>query len=291
MKLAVIIPCYRVKFKILKLIHECINLFDYVIVVDDCCPQKSGKYVLENIKNKKLKIIFNYENLGVGGAIKKGIKYLENKNFDIITKLDGDGQIKSIDAYKISEILYYSNYEYANGNRFIFKTKNIPLSRWYLNKLITMYGKICLGKYEINDYLNGLISLKKRSIKKINFNNVRNDFFFESDLIYQSRINKLKVMSYPIKIKYFKEKSNFRPIKEFWKFFILYIDRFFKRILRNYFIKSFYFPSIIIIVIIVYNVYFLSTLTEKDIPLIVVGNLFMIIIFFLSDYFNNKNEN
>ena len=293
MKFAVIIPCYKVKFKVLKLVNECIKLFEHVVVVDDCCPQKSGKYVLENIKSKKLKIIFNKKNLGVGGAIKNGIKHLKNKNFDIATKLDGDGQIKSKDAYKISRILYYSNCDYANGNRFNFKTKknNIPMSRWYLNKLISIYGKLCLGKYEINDYLNGLISLKKKGIEKIDFNKVRNDFFFESDLIYQLRIKNLKVITHPIKIKYFKEKSNFKPSKEFLKFLVLYACRFFQRVLKNYFLKSFYFPSLVFMSTVLFNLYCLLTHVEKNISFFLVGNFFLITIFFISDYFNNKNEN
>ena len=47
-----IIPCYRVKNKILNLYNSInLKLIDKIIIVDDCCPDSSGKFLQK--KNKK----------------------------------------------------------------------------------------------------------------------------------------------------------------------------------------------------------------------------------------------
>ena len=182
-----------------------------------------------------------------------------------------------------------SNFDYANGNRFNIKTKknDIPLSRWYLNKLISIYGKFCLGKYEVRDYLNGLISMKRKTIHKINLEKVRNDFF-ESDMIYQTRVNNMHVLTYPIKIKYFKEKSNFKPSNEFFKFFFLYINRFFNRIYYNYFKKGFFFSTILIGLFLLNNLTIIYEDINLNLKFIIMTNIFLIANFFISDFYNNK---
>ena len=40
--------------------------------------------------NKKIKVLFHNKNRGVGGAVKTGYKFLLNKKFDYILKLDGE---------------------------------------------------------------------------------------------------------------------------------------------------------------------------------------------------------
>ena len=50
----VIIPCYKVKKKILSVFNKInFKIVDKVIIVDDCCPEKSGNFIKKKIKNKK----------------------------------------------------------------------------------------------------------------------------------------------------------------------------------------------------------------------------------------------
>jgi len=291
MNTAVLIPCYKVKNKILSIVKNSLKIFNLIIIIDDYCPENSGKYIEEKINNKKIKILYKKYNSGVGGAIKTGLKFLKNKKFDIVTKLDGDGQIKPSDAYKISLLLFNSKKDYAIGNRFGFNIhkKKIPFFRWYLNRLISFFGKLCLGKYEINDFLNGLICFKKKTLNKINFNKVRNDFFFESDLIYQIKIKNLKVINMPIKIKYFKKNSNFKPVKEFNKFFWLFIYRFFQRTIIGYFNKGFFLSTLIIIIFFIYNFYSIFFFNNHEVYFAI--NIFLFLSFFILDFYSNKHDN
>ena len=92
--ICVVIPCYKVKHKIFSVYKNIdFKIVDKVIIVDDCCPEKSGKFLQKIIKkSNKIEFIFLKKNLGVGGATIKGFKYALKKKFDIIIKIDGDGQ-------------------------------------------------------------------------------------------------------------------------------------------------------------------------------------------------------
>ena len=91
--LAAIIPCYRVKEKILGVIEKIDDTVDVIIVVDDACPENSGLFVEQTIQNEKVQVIFHTKNKGVGGATMSGyVKALE-LGCKILVKIDGDGQM------------------------------------------------------------------------------------------------------------------------------------------------------------------------------------------------------
>ena len=77
--IAVIIPCYNVDIKTtLKVIKKIPNFVDIVYIVDDCCPLNCGnKIKLKKIK--KIKVIINKENIGVGGSIIRVYKKFKKK--------------------------------------------------------------------------------------------------------------------------------------------------------------------------------------------------------------------
>ena len=57
-KICIVIPCYNVKEKIISVLKKIdYKMVDKVIIVDDCCPEKSGQFVKKNFK-KKISFIF-----------------------------------------------------------------------------------------------------------------------------------------------------------------------------------------------------------------------------------------
>ena len=67
-KIAVVIPSFKVTEHIFSVIEgigdECWRIY----VVDDCCPDGSGKLVEEKCNDPRVRLIFNEKNLGVGGG-------------------------------------------------------------------------------------------------------------------------------------------------------------------------------------------------------------------------------
>jgi glycosyltransferase involved in cell wall biosynthesis len=92
-KVAVVIPCFRVRKHIASVIGEIGPEVDSIYVVDDHCPEETGRYVSESIDDPRIKVIFNEVNLGVGGATLAGLVQAAADDADVIVKIDGDGQM------------------------------------------------------------------------------------------------------------------------------------------------------------------------------------------------------
>ena len=105
-EIAIIIPCFKVKKHISKVINDCLKMSSNIYIVDDLCPLKTGNYVEKKFKhNKNVKVISLSKNLGVGGASINGIYHaIKKKNVKYIFKVDGDDQM---DVRYIKKMKYY----------------------------------------------------------------------------------------------------------------------------------------------------------------------------------------
>ena len=72
--IAVIIPSFKVKEQIMGVLSDIGTEVDRIYVVDDACPQGTGKFVKENCSDPRIEVLFNVKNLGVGGAVITGYK-------------------------------------------------------------------------------------------------------------------------------------------------------------------------------------------------------------------------
>ena len=87
-KIAVVIPCYCVKEYILRVIEGIGPEVSKIYVVDDCCPEQSGKFVSENSSDLRVNILWNKNNLGVGGAVLAGYRQAESDDICLLYTSD-----------------------------------------------------------------------------------------------------------------------------------------------------------------------------------------------------------
>ena len=71
-KTGVVIPCYKVSVHICDLIRKIGHEVDFIIVVDDSCPEKSGALVEKTFDDPRIRVVYHTANQGVGGAILTG---------------------------------------------------------------------------------------------------------------------------------------------------------------------------------------------------------------------------
>ena len=65
---AVILPCYRVRPHILKVISEIAEEDVWrIYVIDDCCPDGTGSFVDQRCSDPRVRVLRNEHNQGVGG--------------------------------------------------------------------------------------------------------------------------------------------------------------------------------------------------------------------------------
>ena len=72
--IAAVVPCYRVSKQILGVLREIGPEVEKIYIVDDACPEKSGKLVAENNSDPRVEVLYHEKNLGVGGAVKTGYR-------------------------------------------------------------------------------------------------------------------------------------------------------------------------------------------------------------------------
>jgi dolichol-phosphate mannosyltransferase len=286
MSIFIVIPCYKVKNKISKVIKNTLKFADKIIIVDDKCPQKTGNFVKKNIKNKKIIVLFNKQNLGVGGATMKGYKIALKLKAKIIIKMDGDDQMNPKYIPYLIKNVQNGEAGYCKGNRFYnFNViTKMPLIRLLGNIFLSIIGKFSTGYWNIFDFTNGYTAISHITLKKISLSNLSNNFFFETDLLCNLYLKNIRVLDVNIPAIYNDSKSNLVISNVFLYFLFGNILNFLKRIYEIYLKKNFLIKIIILLIITLFNYYY---------GLLNYQILFFIFIFLIIDFLNipvRKNE-
>ena len=234
----VIIPCYKVKKKILSVFNKInFKIVDKVIIVDDCCPEKSGNFIKKKIKNKKkVDFIFLKKNLGVGGATLKGFNLGSRKGYKILIKIDGDGQHEAKNIKEFRKILNKDKFEFCQGYRNLELLdaikNNMPLVRFFGTQGLTLLSRIASNNWSIKDATNGFIGIKSSLFRKIDQSKIRKNYFFEQDLIFNIALVSDKTTSIKIKTIYEDENSSLEPMKSVFPFFYYHLSNFLTRLIK-----------------------------------------------------------
>ena len=209
-KVSVVIPAYRVSQQILSVVSSIGSEVAQIIVVDDCCPEKSGDLVKNNSSDGRVKVVFHEKNLGVGAAMITGYQIAIASGAEIIVKVDGDGQMNGSLIASLLDPILKGRADYAKGNRFfdIEALKNMPKIRILGNLVLSFFAKISTGYWQIFDPNNGFTAVHISALKRIPLYKVSKRYFFESDMLFRLSIIRAVVWDVPMDAKYGDEKSN-----------------------------------------------------------------------------------
>jgi glycosyltransferase involved in cell wall biosynthesis len=248
-KVAVVIPCYKVKNHILNVINKIDDIASKVYVVDDCCPEGSGSYVQENSKDKRVQILFNSVNKGVGGATKTGYIQALSDGMDIVVKLDGDGQMDPGLISDLIDPIQKKRADYVKGNRFyqLKFLKSMPKIRLLGNSMLSLINKFSSGYWNIMDPTNGFTAIHRNALYLLDLEKIDNRYFFESDMLFRLNTIRATVEDFPMSAKYEDEQSSMNIKRIILSFPGKYLNRFFKRIFYNYFLRDFNFGTLSLI--------------------------------------------
>lgn len=238
---AVVIPCFKVAGSILDVISKIPEFVSNIVVVDDACPEGSGKLVQERVKDPRVKVIFNQENQGVGGAMIAGYReVLENTDAEIVVKLDGDDQM---DPRRISALIapiLSREADYTKGNRFdsLEDLEQMPKIRIFGNAVLSLFSKFSSGYWNITDPTNGFTAIHSSVLSRIKLEKLRRGFFFESDMLFRLAIIRGVVVDVPMSAKYGSEKSNLNISKVIREFPQRHFINLLKRTFYNYYLRE-----------------------------------------------------
>lgn len=253
---AVVIPSYRVRTFILDVISRIGPEVSAIYVVDDCCPEESGRYVTATCQDPRVRVIQHATNQGVGGAVLTGYQAAMADNMEIMIKIDGDGQMDPalIPTFIAPILAGYA--DYTKGNRF-FNPEDVasmPKIRLLGNAGLSFLTKFSSGYWSIFDPTNGYTAIHKDVAALLPFDKLSRRYFFETDMLFRLNTVRAIVRDIPMRAHYGDEVSGLNIKKVFFEFFSKNIENFFKRIFYNYYLRdmsvsSFELPAGILLIL------------------------------------------
>lgn len=238
--LAVVVPSYKVTSHILETLSEIGEEVSYIFVVDDACPDGSGKLVQEKVSDSRVRVIFHEQNLGVGGAMITGYKAALETDAEIIVKLDGDGQMAPALIKDLVAPIVNGRADYTKGDRLDSLTglSQMPSIRLIGNAGLSLLTKISTGYWNITDPTNGFTAAHKDVLKAIPLDMLSKGYFFESDMLFRLSLYRAVVWDVPMQARYGSEKSNLNIPKTLLEFPWKHFKNFHKRLFYNYYLRD-----------------------------------------------------
>jgi glycosyltransferase involved in cell wall biosynthesis len=245
-RIAAVIPSYKVTRHIIEVISNIPEMVWRIYVVDDACPEGSGKFVEENIDDDRVRVIRHVQNQGVGGAVITGYQAAIADGADVIVKIDGDGQMDPrLIPHFVAPILS-GEADYTKGNRFydLEEIRAMPSVRLFGNAVLSLMTKLSSGYWNLFDPTNGYTAIHADVAKHLSFKKISRRYFFESDMLFRLNILRAVVVDVPMDAKYGDEASNLKISQIVGEFFFKHIRNSIKRVFYNYYLRDISLASI-----------------------------------------------
>ncbi|MBN1217200.1 MAG: glycosyltransferase family 2 protein [Candidatus Lokiarchaeota archaeon] len=194
--ISIVIPLYNeeksIKYVLFKIPHD--ENYE-ILVVDDGSTDDSIKKVQE-VRDKRIRIIKHKKNQGYGKAILTGFKYSRG---DIIVTLDSDGQHNPEEISRIIRPIKFKKADIIIGSRYLGKSNyKVPLYVRTGEMVISYILWIFFGN-KINNNQSGFRAFNKKSIECIKATK-DTGMGFTTEILFRSSQENLRIYEIPITV-------------------------------------------------------------------------------------------
>lgn len=239
-RVAVVIPSYKVVRHIDEVIETIPPMVWRIYVVDDACPDDSGKFVEANVADDRVRVMYHQQNQGVGGAVMTGYQAAIVDGADVIVKIDGDGQMDPSLIPDFIMPIITGEADYTKGNRFydLEEIRTMPRLRLFGNAVLSLMAKLSTGYWDLFDPTNGYTAIHADVARHLPFAKISKRYFFETDILFRLNTLRAVVVDVPMSARYGEEVSNLKISKIIGEFLFKHVRNFFKRIFYNYYLRD-----------------------------------------------------
>jgi glycosyltransferase involved in cell wall biosynthesis len=273
--IAVVIPCYRETQHVLGVLAGIGAEIGRIIVVDDACPDGTGRLVRERCTDPRVEVLTHEKNKGVGGATITGYRRALELGAEIIVKLDGDGQMDPAMIPLLVKPIAVGEADYTKGNRFhqFLALGRMPPVRITGNMLLSFLSKLSSGYWDVFDPTNGFTATHSKVLRVLPLEKISEGFFFESDMLFRLGLIRAVVKDIPMRARYGNEVSGISIPRIIPEFLIKHYLNVCRRIYYTYFVRDFGFASIqlvlgklLVLFGLGYGIYWWHDSTVTDVP-------------------------
>ena len=240
LKIAVIIPCYRVKQHVLALIDAIDAQVHTIYAVDDACPERSGLHIQQHCPDPRVRVLFNANNLGVGGAVMTGYQQAIADGMDVLVKMDGDGQMNPALLADFIHPILCGQADYTKGNRFfdLEGVRAMPSVRIFGNAVLSVMSKFSTGYWHLFDPTNGYTAVHAAVVTRLPLDKISQRYFFETDMLFRLNTIGAVVLDVPMDAHYGDEVSGLKIRKIVGEFLFKHLRNTAKRIFYNHYLRN-----------------------------------------------------
>lgn len=245
-RIAVVIPCYRVRDRVLDVIARIGPEVAAIYAVDDACPEGSGERIRRDAQDSRVTVLFHDVNQGVGGATLTGMRRAVADGAGIVVKIDGDGQMDPALLPRLVRPILEGEADYAKGNRFhdLELLKEMPIARLAGNAALSFFSKLSSGYWSIFDPTNGYVAIHGEVVTVLPHDKIAQRYFFESDMLFRLNLERAVVADVPMAARYRGETSNLKIAEEIPRFLHAHLRNIGKRLFYSYVLRDFSIASI-----------------------------------------------
>ena len=242
--LAVVLPCYNEESQIGKVIETMPNHVDKIIIVDDCSVDNTVKVVEDFARSDlRIELIKHRKNHGCGGALATGYLLARDQNFDVVVRMDGDGQMDPEDLKFLLDPVVNGEIDYTKGNRLFSGEayKMIPRSRYFGNAILSLLTKFASGYWHVADSQSGYTAMNKHVLNTLDWRQMYTRYGQPNHLLIMLNVYNFRVRDIPVKPIYgVGEKSGMKIKKVIFTLSWLLIKNFIWRVKEKYIIRDFH---------------------------------------------------
>jgi dolichol-phosphate mannosyltransferase len=208
-KVVVVLPTYKERENIIRLIPELVEQFGKkhkhkfeILVVDDESPDRTAQAVKELAKKLPNIHLLTGKKQGLGAAYIKGFKYAMKKlKPDVLVEMDADfshlpqdlpGLLKQIEK----------GADFVIGSRYVRGGK-VPKDWSFFRKANSRWGnrfaRYLAGIDNVRDCTSGFRAIKRKTLDKIDLDRLKvRGYSFQMNLLYKAYMSGAKIREVPI---------------------------------------------------------------------------------------------
>lgn len=239
LRYCVILPAHNEGRHVRGVVESIPGWIDGIFIVDDGSTDDTAQ-AAEGISDPRVRLLRNEKNLGVGGAMVTGSRaVLAQDGYDVVIKMDADGQMDARELTKLVRPIELGLAEYVKGNRFQYtgRPASMPRTRWFGNVALSFLTKAASGYWHVFDSQCGFLAITTSALRRVKLDRVAKDYFFENDMLIRMNVIGARVVDVDTSALYGEEDSYVRVSRVFWSFpWRLargFVWRFFKRHVVN----------------------------------------------------------
>ena len=241
----VVVPAFNEERQIGKVLETMPDFVDHIIVVDD----RSSDATLERLREwqgklgRRLTVIEQPTNLGVGAAITNGYRRAVDIGIDVVAVMAGDGQMDPNDLTLIIDPVISGKADYSKGNRLFTGEawRKTPAVRYLGNAFLSMLTKIASGYWHIADSQSGFTAISRPALMALDLDRLYPSYGYPNDLLIQLNIRNFRVADVPVHPRYgVGERSSMNVMKVIPTVSFLLWRGFMNRLFVKYVIKDFH---------------------------------------------------